>query len=81
MHIVLLFIDYESCMHNYVYLFLYMQYKKKMNNWKKADDTQCFEFEYNFFHDIKVTLDLQNYLAKNWNISAQSPLEVYKPLL
>ena len=57
-----------------------MQYKMKMKHkWKMDVDTQCFKFDYNFFHDIKVTLDLPSSLDvddHNWTISARSPLKV-----
>ena len=60
---------------------IFLQYKKKMeyNNWEKAVDTQSFEFDYSFFDNIKVTLDLglQSHLeVDNWKISARSSLEV-----
>ena len=64
-----------------IIILFYIQYKKKMehNNWKKAVVRQSFEFDYSFFDDIKVTLDLDRQRSKdvnNWKISARSPLKV-----
>ena len=52
---------------------------KMKHKWKMDVDTQCFKFDYNFFDDIKVTLDLPSSLDvddHNWTISARSPLKV-----
>ena len=45
-------------------------------------DTQSLKFDYNFFGDIKVNLDLESSVdVDNWRISARSPLKVYNIII
>ena len=46
------------------------------HSWTEDNDAQCFNFDYNFFNGIKVTLDLQSSSDVKWKIIARSKLKV-----